>query len=149
MYWVWTPLGIEPVITRSQSLCYVTELQSKLPFSVKTTKTSPPQVFVPWSCRVVGRQATASIDNFSPYGMMEKEELLTNRNASLICFVDKTKMCVDATRNERRQYNRNGNLGVAKMNSDSTCTNFNIQQLYYHARCIEIDIAWNNIGTCI
>ena len=82
-------------------------------------------------------------------GMMEKEELLTNCNASLIFFVNNTEMCVDTTRYERKQYNRNGYLSVARMNSDSTCTNFNIQQLYYHARCIEIDTARNNIGRCI
>ena len=49
-------------------------------------KTKPSQAFVPClltPCRVVGpRQATASGDNFSLYGEMEKVEMLTNLDAT-------------------------------------------------------------------
>ena len=48
--------------------------------------------------------------------------------------------------NERRQYNTKVNPGMAKMNSDETCTNFNIQHISYHAKCIEMDIECNNFS---
>ena len=35
---------------------------------------------------------------------------------------------------------------MEKVISDKTCTNFNIQHISYHAKCIEMDIACNNFG---
>ena len=35
---------------------------------------------------------------------------------------------------------KNENIGAAQMNSDATFTDFNIQNVNYHATCVEIDM---------
>ena len=90
------------------------------------------------SCRVVGPQATASDDKFSLYGVMEKVEHAYKSwsNLSLFCWHNINWYWY--SKKEGRQYNK----------QQFWCsTNFNVQRINYHARCIEIDIAsYNNFG---
>ena len=93
--------------------------------------------FVIWD-----HQATASDDNLSPAWDDGKSGTVDifSYNINLLGWHATFKGWY--TKNEKRRYSNNRNLGIALMNSYSTCTNFNIPLA--NATCIEIDKSWKS-----